>query len=88
MGVLKKWNLNSVAAITISGFAQPGGGVGYNLKLSKQRAKAAAAVMAKSYPGLKISVVAMGETLTKKCTPFKNKCAMITIMIMKNGAHA
>jgi hypothetical protein len=88
MGVLKKWNLNSVAAITISGFAQPGGGVGYNLKLSKQRAQAAAAVMAKSYPGLKISVVGMGETLTKKCSPFKNKCAMITIMIMKNGAHA
>ena len=88
LAVLAKWNLAPVAAITISGYAQPGGGVAYNLALSKKRAQAAAAVMAKKYKGLKISVVGMGQTLTKKCAPFKNKCAMITIMIMKNGAHA
>lgn len=83
--VLAKWNLKTVAAITIAGYVEPAGSSANDYPLSLKRAKAVAGVMAKKYKGIRIKTIGMGRQLAKKCRPFKNKCAYITIMVMKDG---
>lgn len=83
--VLRKWNLKTVAAITIAGFVEPAGSSKNDFPLSLNRAKAVAKVMAKKYKGLRIKTIGLGRQMAKKCRPFKNKCAYITIMVMKDG---
>lgn len=83
--VLRKWNLKTVAAITIAGFVEPVGSSKNDFSLSLNRAKAVAAVMAKKYKGLRIKTIGLGRQTARKCRPFKNKCAYITIMVMKDG---